>query len=143
MKRADASASAAVQVRSLEKRINKAHLKHEILWNAASSIGEGRYSVYAFIRENELKYSVRLMAEALGINRAAYHKWKKNPVSEIQKSRTEMKRKIALVFFARERRYGSERIAAELQHAGHAIAASTVRKYMRELGLCAKGKKEL
>lgn len=143
MRRPNASPSRMLEIRSLEKRIKKARLKAEILRNAGTSIGQGRYSVYAFIRENELKYSVRLMAEALAINRAAYHKWKKNPMSEIQKSRTEMKQKISLVFFARERRYGSERIAAELQQAGYAIAASTVKKYMRELGLCAKGKKEL
>lgn len=80
------------------------------------------------------------MSETLGINRREYQRWKKQPMNETQKRKILIEKEITSIFFSVKRRYGSERIAIELQNSGYKIAGRTVRKYMRELGLSSKVK---
>lgn len=143
MKQDNKISAADLYAASLELEIKKAELKFEILKNAGSCISKKKDVLHDFILQNEKRYSIRLMTEVLGASRYWYHKWKKNPLNETKRRKILMHQEITRLFFAFERRYGSERIAVELRHAGHKISSKTVRNYMRELGLSARGKKEL
>lgn len=124
----------------LEKKIKKSDAQFEILKNAGKYLYQKKYIIFDFILRNEKIYSIRLMSETLGINRREYQRWKKQPMNETQKRKILIEKEITSIFFSVKRRYGSERIAIELQNSGYKIAGRTVRKYMRELGLSSKVK---
>jgi transposase-like protein len=125
----------------LEQKINKTNLKFEILKNAAKYLSKGKFITFDFILKNEKIYSIRIMSETLGVDRREYQRWKKEPINETQKRKNLIQKEIASIFFAYKRRYGSERIAIELQNSGYKIKSRTVRKYMRESGLSSLVKK--
>lgn len=122
------------KIHNLEKKIKKIDLKFEILRNAGKHLYEGKSKVFDFVLTNEKIYSIRLMSEALGIDRREYQRWKKQPLNETQKRKILIQKEITSIFFAFKMRYGSERIAVELQNLGYKLSSSSVRKYMRELG---------
>jgi len=62
-------------------------------------------------------------------------------LNETQKRKILMQKEITSIFFTFERRYGSDRIATELQKSGYQLSAVTVRKYMSEMGLTSMVKK--
>lgn len=129
------------KILKLEKKIKKSDLKFEILKNAGRYLYQGKPIIFDFILKNEKIYSIRLMSEVLGIDRREYHRWKKQPINETQKRKILMQKEITLLFFTFKRRYGSERIAVELQNSGYQLSGRTVRKYMSELGLSSIVKK--
>jgi transcriptional regulator of heat shock response len=122
------------KIHNLEKKIKKLDLKFEILKNAGKHLYEGKSNVFDFVLTNEKIYSIRLMSEALGIDRRAYQRWKKEPLNETQKRKILIQKEITLIFYAFKMRYGSERITVELQNLGYKLSSSTVKNYMRELG---------
>ncbi|UUF13086.1 MULTISPECIES: IS3 family transposase [Flavobacterium] len=125
----------------LANKVKRSNLKFEILKNASTYMYQGKSAIYYFMADNEKKYSIRIMAEALNLDRTAYSKWKNQLFSKTQIRKIVIQKEIASIFFARKQRYGSERIAVELQNSGYDISARTVRKYMRELNLSSKVKK--
>ncbi|KAF2343056.1 transposase [Flavobacterium tistrianum] len=129
------------QIHDLEKKIIKTNLKFEILKKAGRFLLKERAQLFSFIAENEKTYSIRLMCSVLEVNRATYHKWKNPLLSERQKRKILIQEEIANIFHAYEKRYGSKRIAAELQNMGYEISSFTVNKYMNELGLTIRTKK--
>lgn len=128
-------------IQELEKKTLKSNLKFEILKNAGKYLNQGRPVIFDFIASNEKTYSIRLMCEALGLNRGTYRAWRNQLVTEKQKSKITTQNEITIIFFAFEQRYGCTRIAIELQKKGFQISSTTVHKHMRELGLFSKVKK--
>lgn len=55
-----------------------------------------------------------------------------------QQLKIAVKEQIALIYFKSKQRYGSPRIAFELQSFGYKISRITVAKYMKQLGLRSK-----
>jgi len=129
------------QIYDLENKIKKTDLKFEILKNAGRLLHKDKAHIFLYIAENEKTYSIRLMCSALEINRAVYHKWKSPFLSETQKRKIVLLEEIITIFNKFKKRYGSRRIAAELQIMGYKISSSTVYKYMHELDLPVKTKK--
>src|SRR6218665_3371617 len=140
MKKKNSSSDIHAEMILLEKKIKKTDLKFEILKNAGQCILHGKPKIFEFIKENESRYSIRLMTEVLSANRREYHRWKKKPLNDTQLKKILMQRKITSIFFVARRRYGSERISVELENSGFKLCSRTVRKYMSELGLSARGK---
>lgn len=129
------------RIRELEKKNKKSELKFEILQNAGKYLKKDRQQLFQFMSDNEKKYSVRLMSEALGIRRATYRAWKNPKITERLKRKIAIKKEITYIFFAFKKRYGCQRITVELRNAGHQISCSTVHEYMKELGLSSPIKK--
>lgn len=119
----------------IEKKTKELDLKFEILKNAGKLLHQGRSKIFDFMLCNEKKYTIKLMSETLGVSRCSYHKWKREPLSLTQKRKILIKKEITSIFFVFKRRYGSERIAVELQKSGYQLSAKTVRIYMKEMGL--------
>ncbi|MDQ1165620.1 transposase-like protein [Flavobacterium sp. SORGH_AS 622] len=125
-----------------ENKLKQTELQTEILRAAGTAISQGKAGIFRFMAANEGKYSIRLMSRVLDINRCTYRKSKSSYISEQQKIKTAMQKKITIIFYASQERYGKHRIAAALLHAGNQISVSTVGRYMRELGLYSEFKKK-
>ncbi|MBF4519433.1 IS3 family transposase [Flavobacterium sp. ANB] len=123
------------KTQELKNKVKRSDLRFEILKNAGHYIYEGKTAIYYFMADNEKIYSIRIMAEVLNVDRTAYRKWKNEYFTETQIRKLVMQKEITSIFFAFKERYGSERIAVELQNLGYQISGRTVRKYMSELGL--------
>ncbi|KUJ59551.1 hypothetical protein AR687_22675 [Flavobacteriaceae bacterium CRH] len=129
------------KIQALEKKIRKSDLKFEILKNAGEYLNQGAPIIFYFIEENEKRYSIRMMCEVLDVNRRTYYGWKNQFVTKTQERKILIRKEISSIFFTCKRRYGSQRITIELQNSGYKISCSTVKKYMKELGLSSLVKK--
>lgn len=129
------------KILEIEKKTKELDLKFEILKNAGKLLHQGRSKIFDFMLCNEKKYTITLMSETLGVSRFSYHKWKKKPLSAVQKRKILIKKEITSIFFVFRRRYGSERITVELRKSGYKLSTKTVKKYMKEMGLSSLVKK--
>ena len=78
------------------------------------------------------------MCNVLKITSSGYYKWKNRPFSKRLLSKEKIKQQITSIYFSSKQRYGSPRIAFELNSLGYKISRITVAKYMKELGLRSK-----
>lgn len=129
------------KIYELEKKIKKFNIEFEIIKSATDHLYKGRLYIFQFIARNEYKYSSYLMCRILGVNLGSYNKWKNQFVTEKQKWKMILKEEIKSIYICSKKRYGSRRIAVELQKSGYQLSHSTVLRYMRELGLFVSVKK--
>lgn len=127
----------------LEKKINLMEQKFKILKSAGVYPTSKKTQLFNFILNHEKIYSITLMCSVVNINRHVYHKWKKNIPTKTQQKKILRIKKITEAFFAAKQRYGAHRITIKLQNEGFQISRTTVKKYMRELGLRAYAKTSL
>lgn len=125
----------------LEKRIKKAELDSFIIQTAAPYLSKGKLMIYLFIQDFEKTCSAKRICKVLCIARGSYSRWKNHYVSERKKRKLEHLQVIKTLFIAKKKRYGSKRIAVELQKRGYILSISTTARYMKELGLFVSIKK--
>lgn len=123
------------KIQELEKQIKRMDEKFQILKAAGAYLNKETNLLHAFVLNNEKSYSITLMCKVLNINRSFYHKWKKNQFSKTQILKRLRQQKIIEAFYAAEQRYGANKITAVLQNGGFQISLTTVKKYMKEIGL--------
>lgn len=129
------------EILELENEISKVDLKYEILRNAFPYLGMGQPIIFKFIAQNEKKYPTLLMCKTLGVPTSAYKRWRNQDFTQTEQKKKEMQQLIASIFNTSKQLYGRDRIRASLYNSGHQISASTVGKYMKELGLSSQLKK--
>jgi transposase InsO family protein len=78
------------------------------------------------------------MCSVLQVSRSSYYSWKAGFISIKKERKIQMKEKITTVYFESKQRYGSPRIAKELESLGVKISRNTVAKYMNQMGLRSK-----
>jgi len=93
---------------------------------------------YEFIKNHESLFPIEKMCIVLKVSSSSYYKWKTRPLSNRERRKREIKKQITSVYFASKQRYGSPRIAVELDSSGFKTSRITVAKYMKELGLRSK-----
>ncbi|MCV2485084.1 IS3 family transposase [Flavobacterium sp. SH_e] len=125
------------KIYALKTEIKKTDIKFDIINGAIDYLNKGLPATYQYIKENEKKYSSYLMCSTLGISLDSYKKWKNNYISERKKWKIKLKEEITSIFINSKMRYGSMRIAVELQKSGNKVSADTVLNCMRELNLYA------
>lgn len=94
--------------------------------------------IYRFIKNHETVYPIEKMCKVLDVGLRSYYDWKSSSVSDRRLKAILLKEKIKAVYFDKKQRYGSPRIAMELQAQGDEISRVTVAKYMRDMGLRSK-----
>ena len=94
--------------------------------------------IYSFIKSNEQLFPIEKMCKVLQVSNGSYYRWKKQAITARQQLKIAIKEQISLIYFAAKQRYGSSRIALELQYLGYKVSRITVAKYMKELGLRSK-----
>lgn len=93
---------------------------------------------YKFIQNNEYLFSIEKMCNVLKLSSSGYYKWKNRLSSKRLLLKEKIKEQITSIYFSSKQRYGSPRIAFELNSLGYRISRITVAKYMKELGLRSK-----
>lgn len=95
---------------------------------------------YAFVEQNQCDVPVSRQCRWLGVSTSGYYDWlaRKNAISAQQRRRAVIDEAVRIAFESRRHRYGSPRLAIDLNESGFAIAENTVAASMRRLGLVAK-----
>jgi len=98
--------------------------------------------VYEFMKANKNEYTIKEMAELLGVSRSAYYRWIKHGVSNRQEEADEeLLRLIREIVKRHHNRYGSPRVRRELRLLyGKQISRKKVARLMRENNLNARRK---
>ncbi len=94
--------------------------------------------IYRFIKNHETVFPIEKMCKVLGIGLRSYYDWKSSGVSDRKHRAMLLQEKVKAVYFNKEQRYGSPRIAMELRAQGDKISRVTVAKYMKQMGLRSK-----
>jgi putative transposase len=94
--------------------------------------------IFSFIQEHLDLWPVSVMCQTLGVSKAGFYAWLKRPVSPQQQRRDALLVEICAVHAEVKQRYGSPRIAAELQGQGIDCCVNTVAKLMRDNDIQAK-----
>ncbi|UFH36968.1 IS3 family transposase [Flavobacterium acetivorans] len=93
---------------------------------------------YCFIKKNEKIFPIEKMCRVLEISTGSFYRWRRASVTIAQQRVIALKEQVKNVYFESKQRYGSPRIAIELQNLGYQISRGTVAKYMKALGLKSK-----
>ena len=91
-----------------------------------------------FIHNHENVYPIEKMCKVLVVGTRSYYDWKSNTVSDRKQKAMFIEKEIQTVYFSKKQRYGSPRIAMELQAQGIDVSRVTVAKYMKNMGLRSK-----
>jgi putative transposase len=86
-------------------------------------------------------YSLRMMCRVLEVSRSGYYKWKKHLPNFRHQRRKQIKSSVIDTYYQFKRRYGSPRIARELNERGIPCSINHVACLLREAGLKAKNGK--
>lgn len=78
------------------------------------------------------------MCRLLEVSRSSYYNWLKYPVGKRLERSQELDQQIKAVYFKAKGRYGSPRIAEELNRSGIRVSRPTVAKHMKQMGIKSK-----
>ena len=87
-------------------------------------------SRYRFIEAEKQHHAVSLLCRVLEVSRAAYYRWKANPVSPRAASNLALLAKIRKAHADSDGKYGSSRIYAELQEHGEKASRGRIARLM-------------
>ncbi|MCL9807049.1 IS3 family transposase [Flavobacterium amniphilum] len=118
-----------------QEELKEARLELRILRKGKEYLLKTTAEKYEFIYQNKSRYSVAVMCRAFEICASNYHRWCRDPVSIRKEYKSVMIQEIKKVFNEHQGRYGSRRIAVELQKQGYKISQVTACRYMKEAGL--------
>lgn len=93
---------------------------------------------FRFVAENAGEWPVAWMCEALEVSASGYYAWASRPDSPTERRRQELVGAIKAVHAEVKQRYGSPRMAVELNARGHACSENTVAKLMSAHGVKAR-----
>jgi len=96
---------------------------------------------YEFIEKYKHEFSIVLICNVLGVSESGFYAWRKRPTCQRKREDAQLTQEIRQVYLTHRGRYGSPRIHVELKDQGQCIARKRVARLMREVGLCAKGKR--
>jgi transposase InsO family protein len=94
--------------------------------------------IFSFIEQHRDIWPVTLMCDTLGVSAQGFYAWRCRPVSDQQCRRDSLLVEIRAVHAEVQQRYGSPRIAAELQAKGVPCCVNTVAKLMHDNAIRAK-----
>lgn len=90
---------------------------------------------YKFIEAHSAEFSVKVMCEVLGVARAGYYAWLKDPVPDRAEEDARLLKLIRASFIASHGIYGAPRILLDLREGGETCSKHRVARLMRENGL--------
>lgn len=94
--------------------------------------------IFDFIKNHTQLFPIEKMCKILQVSQSGYYRWKNKVLSIRVQKMNLIKEQIKTIYFESKQRYGSPRIAIELNVLGFKISRITVAKYMKQLGLRSK-----
>lgn len=129
-------------IRELEKKIKDSKITFEILKRGTKYISQGKIMTKNFIENNKSEFSIAKMLAVLEVSETTHYRRKKQELTDTESRVILLKQEITSIYFEFKRRYGCFKITRELQNRGFKIKNSSVKKYMRMLGLRRKIKRK-
>jgi len=129
-------------ITDLEKKIKNSKITLEILSKGTKYVSQGKITTKNFIEENKYKFSIAKMLTVLNVSETTYYRTKKQELTNSEARIILLKQEIMNIYYEFKREYGCTKITKELQSRGFKIKNSSVKKYMRMLGLRRKVKRK-
>lgn len=129
-------------ITDLEKKIQNSKVTLEILSKGMKYVSQGKIMTKNFIENNKAEFSIAKMLAVLEVSETTYYRKKKQEVTDTESRVILLKQEITSIYYEFKRRYGCFKITRELQNRGFKIKNSSVKKYMRMLGLRRKIKRK-
>jgi transposase InsO family protein len=92
---------------------------------------------YRFVAAERASYPVRLLCRVVRVAASGFYAWLQQGPSQREQQDRRLAERIAAVFAASRRTYGSPRVHAELRAEGVRLSRKRVARLMREAGLAA------
>jgi len=129
-------------ISSLEKKIKDSKVSFEILKRGTKYVSQGKAMTKDFIENNKSEFSIAKMLTVLEVSETTHYRRKKQEITDTESRVSLLKQEITAIYHEFKRRYGCTKITKELQSRGFKIKNSSVKKYMRMLGLRRKIKRK-
>lgn len=129
-------------IRELERKIKDSKISLQILKRGTKYVSQGKIMTKNFIENNKSEFSIAKMLAVLEVSETTYYRTKKQELTDTETRVILLKQEITSIYYEFKRRYGCFKITRELQSRGVKIKNSSVKKYMRMLGLRRKIKRK-
>ena len=97
---------------------------------------------YAFIKEHQGRWAVKLMADVLKVSVSGFYDWLKRPKSKRARDDEELTQKIIMFHCGSRCTYGSPRIHSDLKASEHWVGRKRVARLMKIAGIRGKTKRK-
>jgi putative transposase len=87
---------------------------------------------YAFIRSNQDRFDINVMARVLGVTSQGYRAWKRRGPSARKREDAVLRQEIKVIHDKSKRTYGAPRVKASLQKQGKRVSRARTNRLMRE-----------
>lgn len=129
-------------IRELERKIKDSKISLQILKRGTKYVSQGKIPTKNFIENNKSEFTIAKMLTVLDVSETTYYRTKKQELTDTESRVILLKQEITSIYYEFKRRYGCFKITRELQNRGFKIKNSSVKKYMRMLGLRRKIKRK-
>lgn len=128
-------------ITELERKIKDAKITLKILKKGTKYVSQGKIMTKQFIENNKSEFSIAKMLAVLEVSETTYYRRKKQELTDTESRVILLKQEITSIFYEFKQRYGCTKITKELQSRKFKIKNSSVKFYMRMLGLRSKVKR--
>lgn len=124
-----------LQLKRLKKELAEVKMERDILRKAAGILASNTQLKFEFIRKRRKCYPVEKICKILGVSKSGYYYWYDRKPSKRALHNLALIKQIKMIHHRNKQRYGSPRIARELQASGFHASEKLVRKLMKRASL--------
>jgi putative transposase len=129
------AASKLLELKRLRKELTEVKLERDILKKAGSFLFSETQVKFEFIRQHRYCYPVESICKLFGVSKSGYYSWNDRKPSRRALHNLALIEQIKIIHYRNKKRYGSPRIARELEASGFHASEKLVRKLMKQASL--------
>ncbi|MFD2602953.1 IS3 family transposase [Flavobacterium suzhouense] len=123
------------ELKSLKKELAKVKLEKNILEKCAGCLQTRTQVKFEFIDQHLSCFPVKDMCRILNVSTSGYYKWRSKTLSKREQHNLVLLEEIKKIHYRNKKRYGSPRIAKELEASGFHASEKLIRKLMKSASL--------
>ncbi|WP_201546146.1 IS3 family transposase [Psychrobacter sp. H7-1] len=127
--------TALQEIKQLKRQLKVAEEEREIFKKGDGVLCQAQLVKYAFIKNNDLFFSITTMCRVLKVKHSSYYDWLSRDISEQQIHRNQSELLVRAAHSETKARYGADRLHAKLIEQGHDISLYMVRSIKEEHGI--------
>ncbi|MFV5699778.1 IS3 family transposase [Flavobacterium sp. ZT3R17] len=124
-----------LQLKKLRRELGEVKMERDILRKAASILFSETQVKFEFIKLHRDCYPVENICKILGVSKSGYYYWNDRKPSRRELHNLALTEQIKIIHERNKKRYGSPRIARELEASGFHVSEKLVRKLMKQASL--------
>lgn len=130
------------ELKQLRRELNKLKLERTILEKCAGYLESSTKIKFEFIDRHISCFPVKDMSKILDVSTSGYYKWRSRTPSKRDQHNLILLEEIKKIHYRNKKRYGSPRIAKELEASGFHASEKLIRKLMKSASLKSVFKKK-